>query len=124
MTFDSSAYSFSADSEMEPTPPFPSRRPKAHVEIPSNNDNGRGTGTNTSLVEAHLGNAQSHFNDDNIEGAVEELIAAAERLKIHNSLVHESMNRAISYLSTMGCRATPPHPKAISLVKLRKTLPA
>ena len=120
MTFDSIAYSFSAESETESSSPFLSRRSIAHVENPHKTVEI----PDVSRVETHLETAQLYFEQNNIDGAVDELAAAAERLKAHHNMVHASMNSAIAFLSTMGCRATPPHPKAISLVKIRKSLPA
>lgn len=81
-------------------------------------------GGNVEGVQTLLDKAQSHFESDDIDNAVIELIAAGERLKSHHEQVQTSVNKAIGKLTTMGCPASPPHPKALSLIKFRRTLPA
>ena len=38
---------------------------------------------------------------------------------VEKEKINQSFDSSIAYLSTLGCRATPPHPLALSLVKLR-----
>jgi len=73
-----------------------------------------------SIIEGHLNQAQVHFEQNDIESAANELIAAAERMNNHRAMVHSAMNQAISKLTTLGQKSTPPHPKALSLMKARK----
>ncbi len=76
-----------------------------------------------SHIERHIGNAETYLNERNIEAAIEELTVAVKRFNEDHNLVHKTMNDAIARLTTMGGRAMPPHPKALSLIKLRMTLP-
>ncbi len=74
----------------------------------------------SSIVESHLNQAQVHFEEDDIDSAANELIAAAERINKHRAMIHNAMNQAISKLTTLGQKSTPPHPRALSLIKARK----
>lgn len=74
-------------------------------------------------LETHLTRAELHFDNGDMERGADELIAAAARLRKHHGLVQASIGQAIARLSTLDGHAAPPHPKALELVRMRKTLP-
>ncbi|WP_409431953.1 hypothetical protein ACJ3XI_06935 [Litorimonas sp. RW-G-Af-16] len=82
----------------------------------------RGVGGRVVAMKDFIQTAQSRFDSDDIEGAIDALTAAADHLKLENDVLHASVNDAIAHLTTLGCTATPPHPKALSLVRLRRSL--
>ena len=135
MAFDSTASSHLAEENSE-TPLPRSSLEKVHVEpsctiLECNSPNNKSdspeldplTHVRVSVVQGHLDKAENYLECNKVDAAVKELTAAAERVKAQTDLKHSSMDNAIAKLTTLRCQATAPHPKAIELVRLRKTLP-
>jgi hypothetical protein len=79
---------------------------------------------NISLVTAHLESAEAHMHAELYESAYDELEAAANIHMANKMKLNHSLNNYIAHLTTLGCRATPPHPVALPLVRLRRKLTA
>ena len=75
-----------------------------------------------SPLQSHLSKTNILLKQGRIDCAVKELTSAAERLKNYQSMVSISMNETIKQLSSIGCHATAPHPKALHLVRLRQQM--
>ncbi len=75
-----------------------------------------------SPLEKLVDEAQVSLSNQNYDKALEEYKAAAQRFQDYKSLVNHSVDNGIKALTTMGCAATPPHPKALELVRLRDQL--
>lgn len=75
-----------------------------------------------SPLKGHLRKADDHLDKGNLDCAARELESAAERLMSYQSMVDASMKATISHLTTLGCHATAPHPKALQLIRLRQKL--
>jgi hypothetical protein len=71
-------------------------------------------------VETHLNRAKFHFDQDNIDEGTAELIAAAKRMNKHQAMVSHAFAQAISRLTTRGNLSTPPHRRALCLIRTRK----
>lgn len=72
-----------------------------------------------SPLLAHIKLAEGHMKSQDIDAACEELIHAAKRFMSYKEMVTASIDETISQLSTIGCEATPPHPNALNLIRLR-----
>lgn len=77
-----------------------------------------------SQLTAHIEAADSMMEAGRYEAAYDELEAATKRFVGYKEKIQRSFDNSISTLSTVGCRATPPHPVALPLVKLRRKLTA
>lgn len=75
-----------------------------------------------SPLNQHLDDATTLLADGKVDDAVKELAAAAERFLAYKARINTSINTSLGQLSTRGCRATAPHPKALDLVHLKATL--
>lgn len=75
-----------------------------------------------SPLEKLVDEAQASLLNQNYDKALEDYKAAAQRFQDYKSLVNHSVDTGIKALTTMGCAATPPHPKALELVRLRDQL--
>lgn len=80
--------------------------------------------TAMSTLTAHIDAAENMMEAGQYEAAYDELEAATERFIRYKDKIQRSFDNSISTLSTLGCRATPPHPVALPLVKLRRKLTA
>lgn len=78
-----------------------------------------------SLGEIHrlISQSENQFADGQIGPAVSSLMEAAERFEDNRQNVYGAFDRAIARLSSTGCNASPPHPEALSLIKVRNKLP-
>lgn len=74
--------------------------------------------SSASVLTTHMDTAEALLSSGDYDGAFTELQAAAELFMSYKDRIDRSFNNSIAQLSTLGCRATPPHPKALPLVKL------
>jgi hypothetical protein len=70
----------------------------------------------------HIDAARLHMDRGEYEAAYAELDAATQRFVSYREKLSGSVDASIAHLTTLGCRATPPHPVALPLVKLRRRL--
>lgn len=73
-----------------------------------------------SKLTSHINKAESMIDAGEYEAAYEELKAAMERFVGYKNKIQGSFDRSISKLSSLGSAASPPHPVALPLVKLRQ----
>ena len=73
-----------------------------------------------SYIAAHIDAAETLMAGKNYDAAFRELEAAADRFMIYKHSIKNTLDASIAHLSTIGCSATPPHPKALPMVKLRQ----
>ena len=66
--------------------------------------------------------ASTYLHHGEYDAACAELEAATARFVDYKLKIKKSLDESIAVLTTMGCPATPPHPKALPLVRLRQTL--
>ncbi|NNC37955.1 MAG: hypothetical protein HKO02_10895 [Hyphomonadaceae bacterium] len=78
----------------------------------------------TSVLSAHIEAAEQLMVAGDYDAAYAELEAAAERFMDYKSKIIGSFNSSIARLTTLGTRATAPHPKALQLTRLRRDLTA
>lgn len=83
----------------------------------------RADGGSLGEIEQLLERADLHFAQNQIDYAVDDLISVAGRLKEANDHVHRAYNEAISKLTKFEGEASPPHSRALLLIKARNTLP-
>jgi|GEM_PF-5120877 len=76
----------------------------------------------TQDVSHLVQSAETHFQSNDVTNGVSEMYAAVALLKSQTVMVQDSIDLAISRLTTVGGRATSPHPEALSLIRLRDTL--
>lgn len=72
----------------------------------------------SSVLTTHMDAAEALLTSGDYDGAFTELQTAAELFMSYRDRIDRSFNNSIAQLSTLGCRATPHHPKALPLVKL------
>lgn len=77
-----------------------------------------------STVKNLLNSANQHFAKDDVNQGVDDLVEAAKQLKEQRLEVKGAFDAAIKQLSTTACKTSPPHTKALTLVKIRSTLPS
>jgi len=77
-----------------------------------------------SPIKSHIDHAEVLFDAGKFEAAYEELEAATERFLTDRESINQTLDQSIAYLTTLGCRATPPHPVAIPLIRLRRKITA
>jgi hypothetical protein len=77
-----------------------------------------------SPLQGHLDTAERLLSDRDYNAAVAEYKHAAARFEDYQAKIKSSIDQALRQLSALGCRATPPHPKAIDLVRLQKQIQA
>lgn len=75
-----------------------------------------------SFLSKHIDKANNMLNAGEYDAAYTELEAAANRFISYRNDIHKTFNNSISHLSTLGSRATPPHPITTPLIKLRRKL--
>ena len=77
-----------------------------------------------SVMSDHLMTATRLMDAGEIDAACEQMEAAASRLMSYRETIDVSLQDSITRLTTLGCRATPPHPKALALIRLRQKITA
>ena len=75
-----------------------------------------------SVLADHMDTADALMTSGDYDGAFTELQAAAELFMSYRQRINSAFNKSIAQLSTLGCYATPPHPKALPLVKLHQQI--
>lgn len=75
-----------------------------------------------SPLQSHLENANNLLSENEYNAAVDEYKQAAQRYERYRDLMKISFEQAIHQLSSIGCRATPPHPKTIELVRIQNQI--
>ncbi len=80
--------------------------------------------TTESPLTAHLKTVEYLMDIGEYEGAYAELEAAAARYEVYKAHIKASFDNTISELTTLGCQASPPHPKSVPLIKLRQKISA
>ncbi len=75
-----------------------------------------------SILTGHISKAHEAMESGNIEAAVNDLESAVTRFISYRMLVQSAMDDTINQLSSTGCHASAPHPKALKLIKLRQKL--
>jgi hypothetical protein len=78
-----------------------------------------GSDERPSPLEKLVEDAQYSLSRENYDKALADYHAAAKRFRDYKTLVNRSVDEGIRSLSTIGCAATPPHPKALELIRLR-----
>jgi len=94
---------------------------RVHPDISYLND--RFDGGSIGEVDQLLERASLHFSQDQVDFAVDDLISAAGRLRDTSERVHTAYKEAIAQLSISGGKSTSAHPRALALIKARKSLP-
>lgn len=74
-------------------------------------------------IEQLLERADLRFDQNQVDYAVDDLISAAGRLKDSNERVHRAYDIAIAKLSAIEGEAAPLNPRALALIKARRSLP-
>ena len=72
----------------------------------------------------HISRAEDLMNRGDYNAAYKELEAAANRFLTYKAKINDTFNQSIACLTTLGSRATAPHPKALPLTRLRRELTA
>ena len=85
---------------------------------------GRGGLELSSLLTTHIDNADKLLSSGQYDEACLELRAAAARFEDYRARIEQSFDHSIARLTTMGCRATPPDPRALKLIRLRRQITA
>lgn len=77
-----------------------------------------------SPLTAHIKAAETLMDSGEYEAAYGELEAAAVHFAEYRDALDASFETSINRLANYGCRATPPHPVALPLIKLRRMVAA
>ena len=74
----------------------------------------------SGFVTAHIEKANTCLDNGAFDDAYDALAKATERTLSNKQQVRAALDKAIAKLTTVGTRASHPHPKAIKLVRLRR----
>ena len=77
-----------------------------------------------NTVTEHIEAADILMQSAQYDAAYDEIEAATNMFVTYKSQINDCLDDHISRLSTLGCRATPPHPVTLPLVRLRRKLTA
>jgi len=83
----------------------------------------RADGGSLGEIEQLLERADIHFAQEQIDYAVDDLISAAGRLRDANEQVHRAYSDAISRLTMSEGQSPQAQSRALSLIKVRSSLP-
>jgi len=83
---------------------------------------GRSRLSSMSFLNSHIDMAEQLIGSGQYDEACHELEAAADRFEEYRNKINASFDASIAHLTTKGCRATPPDPRALKLIRLRRKL--
>lgn len=83
---------------------------------------GRDSLNSISYLNSYIDTAEASLSSGNYDEACQALEAAAERFSQYRDKIKSSFDYSIAHLTTKGCRATPPDPRALKLIRLRRKL--
>lgn len=73
-------------------------------------------------LSSQLERAIRLLDEREYDDAADQLVEATERIMTQKQSVKRTLDVAITRLTTLGSKASPPHPKALALVRLRNAL--
>ncbi len=80
--------------------------------------------TTKSRFRTHVSSAEAMMESGQYDQACDEIEAATKLFLQYKTEVYSLLDTSISHLSTLGCRASPLHPKALQLVRARQKIDA